>query len=318
MTFKKKLASNIKSKKVNVFILFLILALLFSVLTKLSKDYTQTITFNVKALNVPEGKVIIKDSLHVIDITLTTYGFALIKYYFSKPFIEVNFNNLDKNELHYFWIKNKELPRIVSQFDDNIKIESVNPDTLFFRYDVNEIKKIPIVLNSEIKFSPGYDRIDNYNFNPDSIKVIGPKVLTDSIKSITTEKLKLDDVNSNILKTIQLVLPKDLKGVQFSQSQVIVSVGVEKFTEGSMDVPVSIINIPEDIKINYYPKTVSVQYYTSLSSFKTITSGSFIVECDYNELDIEGTYLIPKIVQQPKEVKNLKLIEKRIEFIIVN
>jgi len=317
MTLKKKLKANFKSIKVNVFVLFLILALLFSVLTKLSKDYTQTIAFNIKAINVPEGKVLVKDSSHVLHITLTTYGFGLIKYYFSTPSIEVNFQNLDKNELNYFWVKNRELPNVVSQFDANIKIESINPDTLLFRYDVNNIKKIPIVLNSDIKFSSGFDLVEHYNLNPDSIKVIGPKVLIDTITHVVTKKLKLDEVNSNILSTVQLEIPKGLRDVKYSKNQVIVSAHVEKFTEGSINVPVNVINIPDNIKINYYPKMVSVQYYTSLSNFKTISSSSFIVECDYSELDDQGTYLIPKIVQQPIKVKNAKLFEKRIEFILL-
>ena len=317
MTFKNKIASSFKSKRVNVFALFLVLALLFSVLTKLSKDYTQTIVFNIEAVNIPEDKVIIKDSTHAIHITLTTYGFRLMKYYFSKPSIEVNFQNLDKNKTHYFWTEKRELPNVVSQLDSSIKIESVNPDTIVFRYDVNNIKKIPVVLDAEINFSSGFDLIESYKLEPDSIKVIGPKVLTDSITEVVTKHLKLDDINSNISASVQLKLPKDLQEIKFSQNQVIVSAVVEKFTEGSIDVPVNIINIPDNIKIKFYPKTVSVVYYTSLSNFKTISSSSFIIECDYNALNAQDTYLIPKIVQQPDRVKNVRLNEKRIEFILL-
>ena len=317
MTFKNKIASSFKSKRVNVFALFLVLALLFSVLTKLSKDYTQTIVFNIEAVNIPEDKVIIKDSTHAIHITLTTYGFRLMKYYFSKPSIEVNFQNLDKNKTHYFWTEKRELPNVVSQLDPSIKIESVNPDTIVFRYDVNNIKKIPVVLDAEINFSSGFDLIESYKLEPDSIKVIGPKVLTDSITEVVTKHLKLDDINSNISASVQLKLPKDLQEIKFSQNQVIVSAVVEKFTEGSIDVPVNIINIPDNIKIKFYPKTVSVVYYTSLSNFKTISSSSFIIECDYNALNVQDTYLIPKIVQQPDRVKNVRLVEKRIEFILL-
>ena len=317
MTFRKKIALFFSSKKVNVFVLFLVLALLFSVLTKLSKDYTQTIAFSIEALNVPENQILVKDSTHVIHITLTTYGFGLMKYYFSKPSIEVNFENLDKNATHYFWTEKRELPNVVAQFDPNIKIESINPDTIVFRYDVSNIKKIPIVLDSEINFSSGFNLIGDYKLEPDSIRVIGPRVLTDTINEVVTKLLKLEDINSKISASVQLKLPGGLQEIKFSHDQVIVSADVEKFTEGSIEVPINIINIPDDVKIKFYPKTVSVLYSTSLSDFKTISSSSFIVECDYNALNDQDTYLIPIIIQQPERVKNARLNEKKIEFILL-
>jgi len=317
MAFNRKIISFFSSKKVNVFALFLILALLFSVLTKLSKDYTQTVVFNIQGVNIPEDKIIISDSTHKLNITLTTYGFKLVKYYLSKPVITVDFQNLEQNSTHYFWTEKREFSNVVSQFDPNVKIESINPDTIAFRYDVNDIKKIPVILDSEINFSSGFDLIDDYIVIPDSIKVIGPKILTDSITEIVTKQLKIDNINSNISGTVQLKLPTNNSGLQFSESSVVVSAIVERFTEGSINVPVNIINVPDNIKLKYYPKEVSVLYFTSLSNFKSISSSSFIVECDYNALQSGDTYLIPKIAQQPEIVKHVRLNEKKIEFILI-
>ena len=317
MTIKRKIKSFFSSKKVNIFALFLVLALLFSVLTKLSKDYTQTVVFNIETINIPEDKVIVSDSSHVLNITLTTYGFKLVKYYLSKPFVTVDFQNLDQNTTHYFWTEKREFSNIASQFDQNVKIESINPDTIAFRYDVSHIKKVPVILDAEINFSPGYDLLDVYKLTPDSIKVIGPKVLTDSINEIVTKQLKINNINSDILATVQLKLPPNNNELQFSESSVMVSATVERFTEGSINVPVNIINVPNNIKLKFFPKEVSVIFFTSLSNFKSISSSSFIVECDYNTLQPGDTYIIPKIVQQPDKVKNVRLNEKKIEFILI-
>ena len=102
MRFKTKITLFFSSKKVNVFVLFLVLALLFSVLTKLSKDYTQTVVFNIEKVNIPVDKLIVNDSSHLLNITLTTYGFKLIKYYLARPSIVVDFQKLEKNKTHYF------------------------------------------------------------------------------------------------------------------------------------------------------------------------------------------------------------------------
>jgi len=318
MTFKSKIVSFFSSRKVNVFTLFLILALLFSVLTKLSKDYTQTVVFNLKYKNIPENIVIINDSTHVLNITLSTYGFKLIKYYMSKPSVVINFNPLEKFDTHYLWEEKREFSKIVSQFEQNVKIETVNTSTIVFRYGSNQVKKIPVILDAAINFSSGFDLISDYIITPDSIKVIGPKILTDSISQIVTKKLVLEDVNTTISNLVMLKLPKQDKNLKYSHSQVQITAKVDKFTEGSISVPVTIINVPDSIKLKYYPKEVSVIYYTSLSDFKSITSSSFIVECDYKLLSNQDTYLIPKIVKQPNRIKKLRLTEKRIEFILLN
>jgi hypothetical protein len=317
MRFKTKITLFFSSKKVNVFVLFLVLALLFSVLTKLSKDYTQTVVFNIEKVNIPVDKLIVNNSSHLLNITLTTYGFKLIKYYLARPSIVVDFQKLEKNKTHYFWTEKKEFSTIVSQFEPNVKIVSINPDTIAFRYDVNNVKKIPVILDADITFSVGFDVINDYVIKPDSIKVIGPKVLTDSISEIFTKRLKMEDVNADVLISVELNLTNSSEGLKFTHSQVQISAVVERFTEGTINVPINIINIPEGIKLKYYPKEVSVVYYISLSNFKTISTSSFIVEVDYNSLNAQDTYLIPKIVQQPDKVKNVRMNEKRIEFILL-
>jgi len=305
-----------RSKKVNTFVLFLLLALLFSVLTKLSKDYTQTIAFNIERINIPEDKLIVSDSSHVLNITLTTYGFKLIKYYFTQPTILIDFENLENNNTHYFWTEKQEFSNVLSQFEPNVIIKSIIPDTIAFRYDVNYVKKVPVIFEYDINFSSGFDVVSDYKIEPDSVKVIGPKILTDSISEIVTKKIIMEDVNANLLISVELKLPHN-SDLNFSQNQVQISAEVERFTEGSINVPINIINVPDDIKLKFYPKEVSVIYYTSLSNFKTISSSSFIVECDYNDLNDVETHLIPKIVQQPETVSNVRLNEKRIEFILI-
>jgi hypothetical protein len=250
-------------------------------------------------------------------IMVTAYGFRQIKYYLKKPSIDIDFSTLDKNTTHYNWIAKRELSNIIRQFDINEKIESIIPDTIVFRYDVNTIKKIPVVLDVDIKFSSGFDVNGAFKIEPDSISVIGPKIVLDSISMIYAEKLELDNVVSDVNSTVKLKLLSQHQDLKFSQKQAQVTGTVEKFTEGIIEVPVNVINIPKNIKIKYYPKTIPVIYYTSLSNFKSISSSSFIVESDYNSLSAADSYLIPEIVQQPDLVKNARLSIKRIEFILI-
>ena len=314
--FKQNILTYFKSKRLNIFLLFLILAFSFSVLSKLSQRYTHSFTFNINPINVPENHVIINDSIASIDIAITTYGFEHIKYYLRQPIINVDFGSLEKTPSHYKWIESNEVSKIINQFEANIDIENITPDTITFRYDINAIKKVPIKLNSNIKFSAGYDVVSAYNLKPDSVKIIGPKFMTDSIVEIETKLLELDNVNSNFNNIVELNLSNDYKDLKISNATITVNGMVEKFTEGTIDVPVSVINVPENVKINYYPKAIPVVFYSSLGDFNSITSSNFIVQCDYKQINV-NKHLVPEIVKQPDNIKYAKMNVKQIEFIIV-
>ncbi|NNK87269.1 MAG: YbbR-like domain-containing protein [Flavobacteriaceae bacterium] len=313
---RRKIDKFMKSGRINIFLLFVLLALLFSLLTKLSRDYTQTLSMDLRPVNVPEDKVIVKDSLQKINVTLSTYGFKLIRYAVAKPIIDIDFSALDNDETYYYWTQQREFSKVVDQFDPNVRIETINPDTLKFRYDTNAVQKVPVILDANIKFSSGFDIIDSIQLEPDSIRVIGPSILIDTVSTIKTRPLTLEDINSDITELVDLIPPDNVQ-ISLSDQQVTVKAKVEKFTEGSVQVPVIVKNVPEDTRINIYPKTVEVIYYASLNEFKDIVPNSFIVECDYGQtLESDINFLVPKLSKKPDKVKQARLGTKRIEFIL--
>ena len=62
---KADIIASFKNKRINVFILFLLFAFVILIFTKLSKEYTNTIPFEIKKLNVPQENVILNDSLNL-------------------------------------------------------------------------------------------------------------------------------------------------------------------------------------------------------------------------------------------------------------
>ncbi|PTM07028.1 MAG: hypothetical protein DA407_10895 [Bacteroidetes bacterium] len=268
-------------------------------------------------MNIPDEHVILKDSLHTINVTISTYGFNFLKYYFVNPKLQVDFNKLKKNSVEYLWIKNDEFQNVVNQISASTEVKSINPDTIKFNYDTYFVKSVPIVLKHDVKYAPGFDIDDKFNLKPDSVKIIGAKATIDTIAKIETEMFSINDVNANISASISLKLPISSPDIKFSENQVLVSGTVEKFTEGSFFVPIIVTNIPENVSIKYFPKEIEVLFYSSLDYYKTITVNNFRVECDYNNLDQNNNKLVPIIVKQPEKVKNVRLGMKSIEFIIL-
>lgn len=315
-SIRSKIQAGIKSGKINKFILFLAISFIILLLSKLSKDYTKTVTFDIKAINLPEEQVIIKDSAHKMDILLKTYGFKLMRYYLSNPKIAVDLEKTQNINKSYLWTALNNGVDVKAQFSDNVVVEGIQPDTIIFNYDVNYVKKVPIILLSKVNFAPGYNLKEDYVLQPDSLRLIGPRVIVDEIKEIKTDTLFMDDVKTDIEQILDLQLPEQIETIAMSSKQVTIEGDVDKFTEGTVQVPVIITNLPKNVSVNYFPKKVSVVFNTALSNYSAVEVGDFLVECDYNDLSDQSSFLVPKVIKKPDIVRSVKINQTKIEIII--
>lgn len=315
---KTKISKLIQSRKLNVFGLFFLLSFCFWGLTKLSKNYTETIAFDIVYENVPEQHQITLDSTKKVNVTVNAYGFNLLRYAFYKPQFMIDFNSdvvmVNKN---YVWNAQQNAPKINSKFKNSVDVISIQPDTLRFPFQALAVKKVPVIPELSLEYASGYDMLVPVKVVPDSIKVMGSKENIAEVRSVSTKLLELKNVNGNIEQSVGIERKENLKHLKLSKNQVVIKGKVEKFTEGTFNVPVTIINLPVNININYFPKTIPVAYNVSLSNYKAVKPTDFRIECDYNDVNnTSKTFLVPKLVTIPDIVKSARLKQKKVEFIL--
>ena len=309
---------SVQEKRLNVFVLFLFLSFLISLLVKLSNNYTQTLNFEFSPTGLKSNEVIISEVPKSINVTISGRGFELLKYYIEKPVIEVDFSQLRKNNTQYVWSESEQLDKIINHFDSKIVVKSINPDTVVFPFDSQFIKKVPVIVVVNPTFAVGFDLIDDFRSSPDSITVTGPESMLKIINSVSTKKIELNEINSAVDFPVELNISPSLSQLNFSHQSVSVVANVGKFTEGMVNVPVTIVNVPEDLIINFFPKEISVVFYSSLEAYANINEADFIVECDFNLLTADNNYLNPVLVKQPLDVKTAQLKITQLEFIITS
>lgn len=313
-----KIKSLFKSRKINVFALFFILAFGILILSKLTEVSTNTAKFKVDLQNIPDESILLNDSLNSLNLTLTTTGFKWLKYAFKQPKVAIDFNkDVRKIDTGYIWTKTQGFAGVLEQFKKESKIVSITPDTLFFMFDINAVKYIPVKSNVNINFSFGYDTLEGLKITPDSIKIIGPSTALYYLEAIETKELQLEDVNKPFNVTVGLQTDSINSKIKIKTKEVSVSAVVEKFSEGTLNIPVEVINVPKNTTLNYFPKSVNVSFYTSLSAFNTIAADDFKVVCDYKAINEDSKYLEPELVKRPDNVKTTRLHQQKIEFIIV-
>ena len=303
---RSQILALIKSRKINIFLLFLLMSFLILMFTKLSKNYTNTLKFKIEKINVPEENVILKNSDSVVNVTLKTHGFKWLNYYLNKPKITIDFSkDVEVSNSVYKCDKSVIIFITNRSISNQVELINVAPSSLKFNFDVNLVKKVPVILKADISFAQGFDIFEDYKLEPDSIKVIGPHSVASQFEFIETELISLNEVKSDIQSLVKLKLPDD--GIKLSSETVALNVVVEKFTEGVVKVPITILNIPEGLLIKYFPKEVNVTFYTSLNNFNKVKAKDFKVVCDYSKLGEKQSFLIPEIRNKSEFAKAVKL-----------
>lgn len=313
MTIKNSYKINYKT--LNNFIIFLVISFLFSAIVKLTKVYTKTVTYKINLTEIADDKIVTKQSADSISLTVSSFGFDFIKHYLSNQSINIPSGNSIDNSKSFILTNSNTYTNIVDFIKPEFNLISINFDSLFFYYDRLKSKKIPIVLNSNISFSQGYDFFKSYKLSKDSVIVVGPELILNSINSINTYDLELTDLKLSLTQSVKLNL-LEVNNLKYSDKTVDVFIDVEKSTEAIFNIPVSIVNIPKDTKINYYPKNIKVSFNVSLENYQIYSSKDFEIICDFNQFHENGK-LIPTIIKKPNYIKNLRLMNENVQYVIL-
>ncbi len=301
-------------KTLNNFLIFLLISILFSTIVKLTKVHTKSISYKINLTDIPDDKIITNQSVDSIKITVSSFGFDFVKYYLSDQAINISSKDIFDNSKSYVITQSNSYSQIDNFITPKFELISINIDSLFFNYDRLKTKYVPVVLNSSINFSQGFDYFENFTIIPDSISVIGPELVLESINTITTKKLILDNLKSSINEN--LLLDIQYTNLKYSNKSVKLFIDVEKSTESILDIPVSIINVPKDIKLNYYPKMIKISFTVSLDNYQKYSSKDFKIICDFNQISLDGK-LTPEVINQPNLIKNLRLINNEIQYVFL-
>lgn len=307
---------HFKKKGVKRFSVFFVIAFVFLIISKLSNDYKQIIKLKINLVNV-ENEVLLKnDSANYINSYVEAKGFSLLSFVFnnSKDLVVDAKNDVVLKANHFVFDVQKHKYLIEDQLGNSYKLLSVKPDTILVSYSKRASKVVPVEIKQTINYAIGYDLKNEFKLNIDSVKIVGSSTEVNKINSIKTEEIILNDIQNNIEKRIKLDV-SDFENIEIFPKTIIITGEVARFTEGIVEVPISITNKPNNITINYFPKTISVSYYVDLENYNKINASDFKVECDFSEIEEQQTYLVPKVVKKPDFVKHSNIKQKRIDFI---
>lgn len=304
-------------KKINIFLLFLMLAFVFWMLIKLSRTYTSSVEINLSYTDLPKNKMFQTEPKSKVNVTIDAVGFTLLKYKFSKKNIEVSLKNIKRKSNTKYYLLSANVLKSVDKSFAKSEVTDIDPDTLYFELGRSISKKVKVEADVSIQYKSGYHLSGALEVVPAYITISGPKSQVDSIIYVTTKDLKITNVFDTINSEVAILMNDKLSKLTYSATKVNVQAKVEKFTERTIEIPVKVKNVPNLYTISTFPNMVKVVFQIGLSDFNKINENDFEVICDYNLVESDGIdYLIPTIKSKPSLVGSVKIVPNKIEFLL--
>ena len=304
------------NKKLRVFLLFLFLSILFWSLIKLSKEYIAEVEFDLVYSDVPNNKLIQNEPEKKVTLTLRTVGFKLLNYGFKRRTLDYSLSEIGrKSGSMYFSETRSNTNFLQAQLSAETVVLNIEPDTLFFDLGIKKTKKVKIVSRVDFQFKTGFNFVKPFGMNVKEINISGPEKVIDTIYEVYTESVEMKGISESFEQKVKLVSPNEV--VVLSSDEIILTGEVDKITDGFYTIPFEIINLPRNVIISTYPKEVKVVYQVALKDFNKIPENSFRVQCDYKQTEDNNLeYLIPKIIEKPEIIHDVKIVPNKIEFLI--
>ncbi|MFD1096533.1 CdaR family protein [Salegentibacter chungangensis] len=305
-----------KKGNLKTFSFFLIFSAVIWVFVQFSKEYTQVVQIPVKYVNAPLDKSISEDKPRFLELRLQDNGFVIFwDFKIFKPSLSIDLSTaLEKNGQLIYVLENHR-DTIAEQLGIDFEKSRFLTDEIVIDFQLKKEKKIAVIPQTELSYAVGYSAGERVSIDPDSIKVSGPENVIDTISRVKTLPLILNNISKDLSGEIALDTT-NLGMLSFYKNKVKYSQKVEKFTEGKMKIDVEVLNVPPEINLVIFPKEVVVYYQVNLEDYEKVNASDFEVICDYASLQRGDDFMIAEIVKKPDYVNNLRLNERKIQFII--
>lgn len=290
-------------------------------LNALNKEYTSEISYPVKYTDFPKGKYLVSELPSSIQLEVRAKGFALLGHHIRTSFLPIIFNlnsynnHLQKKgHIYEFTLHLNEIKeKISSQLNSEIKLLSVKPESIEFRFSQAANRKVPICPSVHYTLKSQHILKEAIRCTPDSIVISGPKARIDTLKCVHTETWDAGEIKKDRDRTLKLC---PISGITFDEINVTVYIQIERFTEAQRTIPIHILHLPDSLDIKLFPASVEISYEIGLSKYDRITDRDFRAVTDFQKYDRTSSFLPVEVIKFPPFIKDLKITPQKVEYIL--
>jgi hypothetical protein len=299
----------------NSFLFFLIFAIVIWVFVQFSKQYNEILNIPVEYTNVPPDILLKEDNPDRLELRLQDNGFKIAWFSLFPPTLNIDLSKANEEDGRLLYVIDENRQEVLSQLNIDFEDSRFLKEAIVIQYDQKQEKILPVISRIDVSFAAGYSAVENLRISPDSIQVSGPDEILDTLSALYTFKHNFTRVKEDLLGSVYVDTTR-LPNVTLYRNRVNYSLDVEKFTEGSVQVPIELTNVPEGLNVVIFPKETVLFFQVNLKDFSKVTASDFRVVANFQNVKGSQDFIIPEVVNKPDFTSNIRLNEKRIQFII--
>lgn len=313
----ERIKTALKKRKVKVFLVFLFFSFLAWFVNNLAQTFVGTTYFQLNYVNVPRDYLLEETQKNQLQVRIRAVGFQFIGFGIRKKNIQINLADVRKRNGRYFIPPSVYKKQVQAQLSSDMELLEMDNDTIFVGFTPLESKEVPVIPRLNITFEKNHALMDSLVVEPKAILIKGPKNQIDTVQSVHTSYVELLNVDADFSQKLTLVKSRELVETNFEPSQVTITGKVYRFSEQVFEVPVTIFNLPDSVKVRMFPDVVQVVCQAKLEILKGISPDDFMVVADYGQVGERNQNVLSLILKEkPEKINNAILKTKEVEFIL--
>ncbi len=315
LKFLLKLKSFFLNKNVLSFTVFLLIAAMFWFINTLNKEREITLNIPIEYVDFPSD-LIFKEKLPTeVKVKAQDLGANLWKYvnHTIQP-IRIGFNEKVYNSL-VFTVSNTQLKTFIAEkLPPSTSIVFLSPDKIQSHCERLNTKTVKVNLKHDISLKDQYMLSDSINYFPKEIEIYGVESVLKDIAEVNTNMLVIKELNDSISRKLEI---EKLDGVTFSKDFVEVTLIAEMFTEKSVNLPVQIVNNPQNVKVLLFPPEVKVVFNIGVNHFNTFDTHDVQIVLDFNEINQnDKSKKKLQVINHKSYIRNIKIQPSEVDYLL--
>lgn len=301
-------------QKFRIFAISLVVSFIAWCVFALSTNYFYRVSSSVQYINAPENKAFHPLQSDTVSLQVEGTGWQILfsKLRLHPQHIKVDLSGLKNRNWVMF---STQLGFINRQFPGIQRIINVSPDTLYFDFSKQAVKKVPVRLVSDLSFKKQYNIIDSIELKPAYVTVTGPLEDLALIDQWDTDPLVRKDVETNIVARLPLAM-KMQGNLNVYPANIEAKIPIGETTEKIVEIPIRIQNAKRGMSTTLLPSKVTLTVSVPLKYYSEITRESFTAVVNLDNSNYKATSLPVILTKSPEYCTVLKIEPQNVYYIL--
>ncbi|MDE5568298.1 MAG: hypothetical protein K2K00_03155 [Muribaculaceae bacterium] len=301
-----------RGRNLLVFLIFLFISTVLWCLLSFNEEDQFDVRMPVRLTNVPDSVTVITTPPSVISVSLRTRGTDMLKHSFGKPpTFDIDFRVYRyRNSV---LLGSADVKAVARAAYGGANILVAAPDSINLAFTTRRGIPLPIVIDYQVTAGPQSTIAGKPTLSLDSTLIYSTGRIPSGVRSITTEPIRLTDLNRPTTTRVRLIAPRNTRVIPDS---VDVTFNVEPLISKSRKVVIEPVNVPKGVKLITFPAQTEVLYMVPMSLYND-SDPHFRVLADYNSIAGSHSHKIKlRLRDVPSELQNVHLSADSAEYII--